>query len=1168
MIRSIAGSIARPIAVAITGASGVAAPAPEAPEALEAVRALDTSNGGDLDVSILDFGKTGRIYSDFEGTEAGEGDSVALVGDDIADNSTTNVFTGFTNIYNGTVTDNGDGSYTFTTLADGAAEFRTNSITVDEGAIWSWSLNVDSINQSAGLPNWQPNGITSGTGPASSQSLSTGPLSGTHVGNATSNDRYVRISFGGAALAGDTITVSAVEMFAQAGASAFQNSAASRPTLETDAFGTLVAATDGVDDGMNLSSDWAGDGTEAICVSMAITPDPASSETFARLIDASNAGTGGFRAWIGNSLLSFEVSEAGTANFDRIDYDRPLTANETIIATFRWAPGATPKIYINGALVSEGTSTYTALDSTASPTIFYRAAGNSVAGTFHGMVGLVGALTDAQKATVETYLASLTGDTLLDAAPLTVLRRVATPATDLNVTDTFDYADTAALLQVWTKQSGGSSVVEMGAGGDLELTGDGTARGAAYRVFRTRVGFKHRITVARSADGESAGLLRCGITPTGTDYANESTSSGQTETVEFEALTDTTYVWVATEKAANTHRIASAAIAEIARTTALYDFLDETKMTDSSGATQELDSGIELVLPSVADGDDAFGAELNNNLNFEDWTAGEPDGFTLVGATSGITQVAGGLQLVSDGSVVGAQLPQVSEGVMIRCEITIDSITNGGIEFGLLNTGNAGGTGRQVTSPGTHVIYQVSASSSSPSFKRAPSSSPTAVISRFSAREVLYYPLQQTSAASQPELQYAPHQYLDGVVFSGRETSTGSITSATTLQDLSGNSNQPAVNGTLTVSAVGDATVYSGFSGSNYLTTSGDHLQAGTADWSMTLTARNSTGATMSNQAIFEMRNAGNTGSLIRVGVQATGYRADLRDDGGTSTILASVGVSSAEMDVITLARRGAAIELWQNGSKVSEGFAASGSYSGAAGQIWTTGSRFGGSVPWPGEIGTIRFDTSGYAPTADEIASLHADLAQIYSGVEGSYQFAKVVFDGTDDYFEAIDPDGDLAITGDVTIVAAVTPDNVSGAKIFASARSSTSAVAPWVFWLNNTHLSWVQGDGVDAPTRTGTSVTELSSGETAIVSGIRTGAEITFAKDISAVETAVQFNSAVPPTSDSNVSVEVGSQVGGSAPHDGTFSGLAIIDGALPTGQIVHMERALREHINGVTE
>ena len=105
---------------------------------------------------------------------------------------------------------------------------------------------------------------------------------------------------------------------------------------------------------------------------------------------------------------------------------------------------------------------------------------------------------------------------------------------------------------------------------------------------------------------------------------------------------------------------------------------------------------------------------------------------------------------------------------MIRSESTIDSLSGGDIEFGLLNAGTfAGGPGRRVNAPGTYTFYQVAGSSVSPSFKRAPSTSPTAVISRFSAREVLHYPLQQTTAAAQPTLRYTLHDYLAGVVFSG-----------------------------------------------------------------------------------------------------------------------------------------------------------------------------------------------------------------------------------------------------------------------------------------------------------------------------------------------------------------------------------------------------------------
>jgi hypothetical protein len=64
MIRSIAGSIARPLAVAITGASGGAAPDTSA----DAVRALYSANGGDFTGTMLDFTDTSAIWTDTAGT--------------------------------------------------------------------------------------------------------------------------------------------------------------------------------------------------------------------------------------------------------------------------------------------------------------------------------------------------------------------------------------------------------------------------------------------------------------------------------------------------------------------------------------------------------------------------------------------------------------------------------------------------------------------------------------------------------------------------------------------------------------------------------------------------------------------------------------------------------------------------------------------------------------------------------------------------------------------------------------------------------------------------------------------------------------------------------------------------------------------------------------------
>ena len=54
-------------------------------DTLQKVRNLDQSNGGDFAVSILDKTKASKRFSDFKGTTADVGDSVALVVDDLLD---------------------------------------------------------------------------------------------------------------------------------------------------------------------------------------------------------------------------------------------------------------------------------------------------------------------------------------------------------------------------------------------------------------------------------------------------------------------------------------------------------------------------------------------------------------------------------------------------------------------------------------------------------------------------------------------------------------------------------------------------------------------------------------------------------------------------------------------------------------------------------------------------------------------------------------------------------------------------------------------------------------------------------------------------------------------------------------------------------------------------
>jgi len=372
--------------------------------------------------------------------------------------------------------------------------------------------------------------------------------------------------------AGDGDTLARVDDQSGEGNNATQATAAERPAVTTDAFGTLVASPDGADDNMDLPDGVLGDGTDHVHVFAAYALDNANSDT-------SPCVVGGTTNPPNYGLISshvstdgqpqFAYSDSATSNTEEAIYSRALTDHETVVRSDLFDPGASAVIRINGAEVARDESVYAATDDPGVATLFGRTTTANLAGTCHGIVVLTGsrAMTSAEIATVETWLASLTGDALLTAEADTVLQRLFTPATDLNVNDGFSSDD-------WTDNSAGASSITLNAGSDITFNVVSTDAAIADRTFPVRVGYRYTITSTADA----------GVTVS----ADEATAGGSTYgaggSITFTAETETVYVRASTTTDGD--QVTSLSLTEIAATGEWWDLLDTTKLYSDDGSTQ------------------------------------------------------------------------------------------------------------------------------------------------------------------------------------------------------------------------------------------------------------------------------------------------------------------------------------------------------------------------------------------------------------------------------------------------------------------------------------------------------------------------------------------------------------------------------------------------------
>ena len=263
-------------------------------------------------------------------------------------------------------------------------------------------------------------------------------------------------------------------------------------------------------------------------------------------------------------------------------------------------------------------------------------------------------MTDAEIRAVEEYLAELADVTLAPQTreeALTVLRRPATPATDLNVTEDFQsYADIAAVVAD-SRYEATSSLVTLDASKRIALAGSGGP--TVFRAkYRTRVGVKYRLVAQSHADSDGTLQIEIGTSVSGTEYGTGTISSSSGLDRVIDAVSDTFYVEFRNGNSGETDLLSFLSLKEIPRTTAVYDMLNEDNMTDSEGGTQALDAGVEILLPSVAD--DPYGPELVDNISeAADWT---PNG------TNTVSDVGGAVRVTCVDSAFGAQVELTDAG--------------------------------------------------------------------------------------------------------------------------------------------------------------------------------------------------------------------------------------------------------------------------------------------------------------------------------------------------------------------------------------------------------------------------------------------------------------------------------------------------------------------------
>ena len=509
---------------------------------------------------------------------------------------------------------------------------------------------------------------------------------------------------------------------------ALQTTPGFQATYTTDALGTGVASTDGGDDLYDLPDGWITDGTNAFAISLMLAPNDANSENFARLFGSTGTGTD---AWLEAGVITFRVADGGSASTAQFSFDRVIRDNEPVLMTFTWAPGEAPRIRWNGRQVAEGSSAYTTLDATSGDGLMGRSgSNNSLAATLWGAGKLTGATapTDAQVRILETHLASLAGITLAPqtrAEALTAFRRPKTPATDLNVSDSFDYADTAALLEVWTDQSTGDcSVTQDAANGWAVLAQGASGQCIFRRVFPARVGYRYTVTALLDATSAAGTVsFQVGTESSGSKYGTVNPMvAGTVASVTFEA--EDPFIVVRFDGfGANRERYLTAVtFDEIARVGTGFDLLDETRFLNDDGTQVALGGSIPNVLPSVADGDARVGPEL--------W--GEPTTASIVGAIN---------TGVSDSGILTLNR-------YYRATASIDTLTSGGVYIG------SGAAISDAVTSGDSITFYFIAVNTDLAF-RASENGTDLSLSGISVKEVLYNPLRQTTPGEQPTRQTA-----------------------------------------------------------------------------------------------------------------------------------------------------------------------------------------------------------------------------------------------------------------------------------------------------------------------------------------------------------------------------------------------------------------------------
>lgn len=734
-----------PVALAVARASGVPVTGGTLGVNLaEAVRALDSENGGDFTVTMLDATKASRRFSDFTGTAAGDGDSLALwtddvyqgaLGDDLVTNGSFDTdTTGWTLISAPGSSQAVVNGRLRITIGGGDVNARSvQTITTTVGQ-WYYYTATGYQGTSDASPQWKV-GTSAGNGDIVTRNFGVGE-GNVLVGyfQATTTTTYITVQNNDAG-DGEYAEFDDVSVKQLRGRHAYQATAGDRPILTTNAVGRTVVNPNGVTDHLDLPAGTVGDGTDYTYVFSSYAFDSTNSVDSSPTLLRGSSANGGFisrhTGLAGTPEL--QVTDGASAGSTTSVFSRVLSSNETIVRADFWQPGGEQGIRINGADVARDATTATA-DASDVASVFGNQQFESLAGTVERILIIHGAtpLTAAQIRFCEQWCAEPTANDMVKALLNRdydyALSRLWRPLTDLNVEEGFATAD-------WDDSASvGSSDVTVTPGVGITFSVVSGDNAIADRVYRVRPGYQYRIQASNTGaltyrgDDSAAG---------GTGYFNQGTVGSLDET--FVATSSTFYFRAFTSVDART--LDSVTLTEVAAGGDRIDLLDTSRMFSDDGNTPVTDGDtVKWVYPKGRAS--LFGTPLISEPLFQtdSWTA--TTGGTINSETQFTMTQAGGIR-IADASL--------SAGTAHRFRIVYTSDVNGAIRSG----DGGGGDVAANFSAGTDQVVEgnvrVADGTTSNFFYIRLDSAGTMSVSEIELKPINGYPFWRSVAGDRPE---------------------------------------------------------------------------------------------------------------------------------------------------------------------------------------------------------------------------------------------------------------------------------------------------------------------------------------------------------------------------------------------------------------------------------